>query len=138
MAKAYAICGDTKCKREVYTKEDIDNMFLVSMNEFRTVEASVITPNDGSTTSVDTTVNYPEGFNKGNCIVVSVMSKNRTLNKNWATTSIGSAASYLRGNSGVFAVLDDSNIKLGVQLGSAVNSSWTWDIRVTLMKIAEG
>lgn len=65
MAEAYAICSETKCKKPVYTKEEVDKKID---EQFYVIEG-IVTVKSGTTETV--TLNFPQGFTFDNCIIIS-------------------------------------------------------------------
>jgi len=94
---------------------------------------------DGSSSSniFSTSVNYPSGFNRDNCVVISVMSNNNgATNLSWSTPGLDRALNYVRGNIGTFASLNESDITLSVTKIEGSTTSPTINMKAVLMRIS--
>lgn len=109
--------------------------------DFAIVTGEMTTPAAGSeniTTSV--TIGYPTGFNKNNCVIVSLMSKNNTIStedkRQWSTMGLDKSLSVLKANSGLTASLRESDIVVIVRKVDAAEESKKVGVRLVLMKIS--
>ena len=100
--------------------------------------ATVNTPAAGnSALNVTTTIQYPQGFNRNNCIIISLMSYN-TANSSRGYCTVGAtgvSAEEVKGNYGLQAQLGDEGIISQVFKINTNADSKTINIRVVLMKI---
>lgn len=85
------------------------------------------------TNTVD--VSYPSGFNKDNCVIISVMSHN-TSNTNWATPSKASATSTIVGNGETYAILMSDKIRVSSAKCDTAAPRRDVTFKLVLMKIA--
>ena len=85
------------------------------------------------TNTVD--VSYPSGFNKDNCVIISVMSHN-TSNTNWATPSKASATSTIVGNGETYAILMSDKIRVSSAKCDTAAPRKDVTFKLVLMKIA--
>lgn len=114
----YGYCG-SKCKHEVYSKQEIDDKF--------TVAAGNITMTNGSGS---TNISYPNGFNKDNCVVISAETK-YSGNGVWAFGA-GVADSFT-----ISGQLFTSYIHFVTNSEDNVGPTGTYECRVVLMKISQ-
>lgn len=63
----------------------------------------------------DITINYPTGFNKNNCIVISAMMKMNNTNARYGYGSVFNSAIYSSGGVPIVVSLGDSNIQLSAK-----------------------
>lgn len=80
-------------------------------------------------------VSYPSGFNKDNCVIISVMSHN-TSNTNWATPSKASATSIIVGNGETYAILMSDRIRVSSAKCDTAAPRKDVTFKLVLMKIA--
>lgn len=109
--KVYGICGTNKCKREVIAKGDIG------------IAQGVMTVTGGTYDSVK--LNYPDGFQLGNCLPLSAI----------VITPGGSGP--ITGHSGLrtYANLDSDGVYCGVDSPRATNiTKGNYQCFVILMK----
>lgn len=96
-----------------------------------------ITANTGSKT-----INYPDGYNKDNCVVIASMFNN-SIKENYGTGSTFDTSSYLNGNFATATVLSDNSIIVKAKLINISSGQYpaTDDIavdvnyKIVLMKI---
>ncbi len=101
------------------------------------VVKGIITANTGSKT-----INYPNGYNKDNCVVIASMFNN-SIKENYGTGSTFDTSSYLNGNFATAIVLSDNSIIVKVKLINISSEQYpiTDDIavdvnyKIVLMKI---
>lgn len=119
MATKYVRC-ESHCKYPAYSSDEVDALFYKKDN------LAVLTGN----TSEGLTLEYPEGFNKDNCVVVSYMFR---MNSWWFTPE---------------DVIDFENQKvtkkISVQLSSNINiftdyvgEGEEYGYKIVLMKVGE-
>lgn len=108
-----------------------DNMALITLtNTTAAAGESALT----STTTVD----YPTGFNKDNCIVIGLMGQRSTNTSQWCTPITPSLTSaYVLGVGGLRAQLTQNNIIVSRNKQSVDEPSSTANIRLLLMKLPE-
>lgn len=80
-------------------------------------------------------VSYPSGFNKDNCVIISVMSHN-TSNTNWATPSKASSTSIIVGNGETYAILMSDRIRVSSAKCDTAAPRQDVTFKLVLMKIA--
>lgn len=130
----FGICKN-KTKKRVYTQDEVDELFY-SKNDIKVVTGTIVTPAKGdSSTTGQTSINYPEGFNYDNCVIVSVMAK---VNENfgWATTMENdTSASSFYGAYALVGILKQAAISIRVDKIMTDQDSQTIAVRAVLMKI---
>lgn len=88
------ICSTTRCKYDVYTKEKTDELLETKANKsdldskFALLTGTIT--NDG-TQVIQAEMLYPEGFNYGNCVVISSMLESNTGEENVVRWTSGTA-----------------------------------------------
>ncbi len=108
--------------------------------DFAVITSSLTTP-DTTSTSVQGAVdiNYPKGFNKNNSVIISLMSKNNSMNseanRKWSTVGINSSGSVVKGNLGLTASLNEENITVWVSKMAQEEQSKNIGIKLILMKV---
>lgn len=81
------------------------------------------------------TINYPSGYTRDNCIIISLMAWNHAFtNKTWHTVGATGMSSDI-GDYGLKAILEQSNISVRVNKINQQEAARTITIRVALMKI---
>nr|DAL11256.1 MAG TPA_asm: hypothetical protein [Caudoviricetes sp.] len=83
-----------------------------------------------------TTVNYPSGFTKDNCIVVSIMSHNTVHIDWWATPQTPSSSSMLLGNGDTKVILKPSGITIMSAKVASVAARKDVTYKLVIMKIS--
>ena len=82
-------------------------------------------------------LDYPEGFNKDNCMIVGILSRNSTERPNiWFTpvpNYMPDSTGQTYGNN-IYAVLDENKINVYANM-SLETEDWSIDFKLTLMKI---
>lgn len=104
-----------------------------------TITGTITTPATNSDViSATITLNYPSGYNKNNCVIMSLMSSNSTIsNSMWSTTGgSGTSAEHMKSNHALQASLSDSNIRIELYKVNQAASSIKTNIKLVLMKIA--
>lgn len=81
---------------------------------------------------------YPSGFNKNNCVIISLMSRNTAIAERGYCTvgATGTSGEMQKGNYGLQAQLTDSEISVQVYKINANEASKSISIRVVLMRIS--
>lgn len=139
------------CKHEAYDKKDIDSKIETINNNIKTNNTNitnlqnnvytkdnyaVITGNVSMTDGEGTTnVNYPSGFNKDNCIILSMnigMSTNTEINYSYGI--IPSLSGTATGATSHRASLGNSNIGIAVK-NYTDGGNYTFRFKIVLMKI---
>lgn len=99
---------------------------------------------DGSKDSLAKTVNFPNGFNNNNCVIIAAMAQNtNTQIGAWGTGTVFSSSSYTTGALPLKATL--SNNGVGVEIKNIVftngqtpiisNISVKFNYKIVLMRI---
>lgn len=129
--KLYGYCG-SKCKHEVYSKTEIDK----KLNGKIVVLSGTI---NCTTTSgyTSTTVSYPSGFTKNNCVVISFGSGGQSYKAGYAGLAFGYVHSpqdgYLNGAEFRNVLFKDNEISISFY--NPNSSAVTFDYKVVLMRI---
>lgn len=106
-----------------------DGSAYVLKNNFATLTGTITWDDTGCY------LNYPEGFNKDNCTIISLMSRNNNGFPNmWFTP----APDLYRGESefgnNVYAVLKEANISVYAVMSLELGTDWVVEFKLTLMK----
>lgn len=126
--KVYGIC-ENKCLKEVMT----GNNFVTISGKIKTPEA-----NSGIFSS-ELEIDYPEGFNSNNCMVVGIMSRNALKENEWhSPTARGDSLTALTGNYSPVVNLYSDKIWFRAMKYANEAASQTIDFKFTLMKLPEG
>lgn len=81
-------------------------------------------------------ISYPSGFNKDNCIVLSIMSYNSTHIGWWATPQSPSTSSALWGNGNTYVILKANNITIACTKNDIAMPRKDVTFKIALMKIS--
>lgn len=81
-----------------------------------------------------TTLDYPDGYNKTNCIVIGLMGAKKDDNTVFSTPTPISASGYILGTSGLHVTLD-SNIIVKKTKADTIEPSSTTAFKFALLKI---
>lgn len=112
---------------------------VTTQTNIAVLTATVNTPAAGnSALNVTTTIQYPQGFNRNNCIIISLMSYN-TANSSRGYCTVGAtgvSAEEAKGNYGLQAQLGDEGIISQVFKTNTNADTKTISIRIVLMKIS--
>lgn len=105
------------------------------------VTSSLTTPDTtSSSTQGVVDIPYPAGFNKNNCVIISLMSKNNSMssesNQKWSTIGLESSSSVVKGNLGLTASLNEANITVWISKAAQEEQSKNIGIKLVLMKIS--
>lgn len=105
--------------------------------DFAVLTGTITMPEAGSGSLTENVeVDYPTGFTKDNCVIVSVMSHSSVHTDYWSTQLGNStSASVMFGNFG-FATLKPSKIRYASNKLSDDQSSQTITYKIVLMKIS--
>ena len=120
----------TSLEEDISTKLPIGNIAIVT--------TPITTPNDGTKTTNTVTVDYPEGFNKDNSIVLSIMGMNPTDYDFWVTPMPPCSISFINGGSGLHVKLKSTHIEVGVVTEMAYTSLKTYTVKVVLLRLDVG
>lgn len=131
------ICNITRCKYDVYTKERSDELFFVKEN-LAYITGTILT------SSPTHSIEYPSGFNKDNCVVLSVMLKKTSLSTAcWTYNTTHDIISQSNGAYSSRVILYDDYIKIfaktlvlntdAVTVGEITDDT---DFKIVLMKIS--
>lgn len=74
------LCAKTKCLFDVYTKEYIDKNIKVK-GDFIVLETTVNITENGGVENYK--INYPDGFNEKNCVILAVGLSNSMVSNHW-------------------------------------------------------
>lgn len=107
----------------------------LSVGNIAIVTTSISTPNDNSATSKNVTVAYPDGFNKDNSIVLSVMGMNTNDYDYWVTPMPPTSIAFIAGGTGLHAKLKNNNIEVGIVIPSPSTSLKTYSVKVVLLRL---
>lgn len=114
----YGYCG-SKCKHEVYSKQEIDDKF--------TVVSGSLSMTDGTGSA---TISYPDGFNKDNCVVISAETK-------YAGHGAWAFGAGVAGSFTISGQLSANHITLTTHNDDGTGPTGTYECRVVLMKISQ-
>lgn len=121
----------TQLEAELESVED--GSAYVLKNNFATLTGT-ITADD---ITFDKKINYPEGFNKDNSIIISILSRNSTERPNVWFTPVPNYMPDITGQTygnNIYAVLDTNTVNVYLNM-SLETEEWSIDFKVTLMKI---
>jgi hypothetical protein len=128
----YVRC-DSHCKYPAYDKEEIDNLFY-KKNDFAVLTGQIVMTNNTGTIEV----NYPEGFTRGNCVVLSYGLSRESGSGTTGNVSFGygiNTVDFVRGSLTRNVSLKDSNIEISVFNPVSENTTeYTYNYKVVLMK----
>lgn len=85
-------------------------------------------------------VNYPVGFNKDNCVVLTFMASNEENNNHWGYGYIENATGYVGGAIGHKITFRENDINVGVQNptdGAHNSGTGTFNYKIVLMKLPQ-
>lgn len=119
--------------------QDIDNGTLyVQKADIAVIKAEVTTPEPTELYTIGSSiVHYPDGFNRNNCVIVSLMSENSEGINPKYTSTITKSAPYITCSYGLFASLQDSNIIISREKMDRTEKSTTSICTVVLMKFED-
>lgn len=122
----YGYCG-SKCKHEVYSKQEIDNKFTVINNKFAVVTSNVTIPANATKAKEDVTL--PTGFTRSNSVVIST---------GWASTSNLIMKYGYSGDTGGLIVnaFNENSYVISLELNNTSSSARTYKCQFVLMKIS--
>ena len=131
---------DNKCKGKVYTQEEVDNLVAKYKvkGDFATITGTATFDENGTTT-----VNYPSGFTKTNCVVISFMTEGIGQTKSLSTGSTFDSSNTISGSVPKAIKLADDNIVLAIRHISIINDATpsisstypNMNYKIVLMKI---
>lgn len=105
------------------------------ISNFVLLTGTIIMPEAGDTNLTGSvTINYPDGFNENNTVIISLMAKRSASENGFATTLSARTAAYVNGNSDLYARLDSDGIKIFENKVSASQSSTEMNIKILLLK----
>lgn len=133
------ICSLTRCKYDVYTKEKTDELLesKANISDVNAVDSKIVTLTASGTVNSESNIcgikfNYPEGFNKDNTMVLSVMYETPFLpghyqynHHNYDTNSTANSS---------LAILEESYIGVDLNCGLALAGE-TVNAKITLLKL---
>lgn len=151
----YGYCKDTKCVEEVYTKEAVDRMLQQVRNDaqqsykvkgdFAVIEGSMTLTanteeklNNSTTMQTMQNINFPEGFNKDNCVCVAFGGKtNSKANYSYGYYSGEDSYSQSSGSLKRNILLGNNtdSTKITLVVYNLYTNSVTYYYRIVLMKI---
>lgn len=114
-----------------------DGAKVIYNDRFAIVEGVIITPGKGATYLTGVAkVDYPQGFNQTNCMVISIMGGSFRDNALLSTPMCNEDDNgYVRGVAGLVASLTNSNISVSVRKLETSQESVTIPFKIILMKI---
>ena len=129
------ICNVTRCKYDVYTKERTDELFKVK-GDFAVVTGEITMEN--ATGKV--IVNYPDGFNKDNTVVISYGQTGINSGGPLDAINFGfgvHSLDYMSGSLPRNVALTSTNIEISIRnpLDDTAGSR-TYNYKIVLMKIS--
>lgn len=110
---------------------------IINSGDFAVLTGTITMPEAGSENITgSSTVNYPSGFTKDNCVVVSIMSHNTVHTDWWATPQSPTSSSLLLGNGDTKAIFKPTAITIMSSKAhtDAARSNVTY--KLVLMKIS--
>jgi hypothetical protein len=135
------ICGTSRCKYDVYTKERTDELLEEKTNKsevylkdnYAVLENSIIFPAGeyGGVVNIE----YPTGFTKNNCIPISIMYKHDGVWRNCMTYSYGGDTITVKRVIPQVELRDTITVR--ITLNERTETETTQYTKVVLMKIAE-
>lgn len=135
-AKKIEISGAVKGSSEFDGSKNIN--IITEQNNIAVIEAIITTPAQGEeSTKGSISFNYPTGFNKNNCMVISLMSQNTGNDEQSYNTSgsTGFSAEEVRCNHGLQASLRNNEIIVEVYKVNINAQRKNIHIRLVLMKL---
>lgn len=82
-----------------------------------------------------TTLDYPTGFTRDNCIIIGLMGQNSTNTARWTTTTPLNSFGMLAGTAGLIGRLTADNVLVIRSKLSTSEAASTSNVRVVLMKL---
>lgn len=147
MEQTYVYCN-SHCKHPAYTKEQVDALVkektdeVLAKTNFVTINETLVISDGTSNTSVE--LDFPEGFTRSNCVVVSQMISYKEANIEkgiaWHTYP-GLTLAYgvsvdLGGEDNVTYQDIGEKIRINVnKLSGTVSGDFPIDVKITLMKV---
>ena len=121
--------GGNEINKSIKWEDILEKPNLFTPDDFIIVSGEI---NGGNVLSTGISFEYPEGFNKDNCIVISVMARTKEDIKNWHTVIGPCSFSDLLGNS---VCIDLSNSGMNAELIRTIPTAQSIEFKVLLMKI---
>lgn len=117
--------------------QDIDDgSAFVSKSEISVLTVDVTTPEPNTNIRVYDNISYPSGYNRDNCVIISLMAYNHSWeSKIWSTVGVTGKSTEM-GSYGLRASLRSDDIGVELYKVNEAESSKTVTIRVVLMKIS--
>lgn len=140
----YGYC-DSKCKHPVYSKDELNELMYTEeqfQKRIKTITGSVTltanTSNDlenGWLTNTTTTISYPEGFTKDNCIVLDFSTTKNETSYGWNSGALADSSTLgiMAGAIPKNASLRPNEIRL--QFDNYSTSQITIYYKLTLFKV---
>lgn len=101
------------------------------------ITGNITTPAANSETTTGTVrINYPSGYNRTNCVVVSIMGGKQGNSDILTTPMPVGAGGGLMGASGIAVTLDTNNILVRKEKIDVIEPTKTTAFKIVLMKIA--
>lgn len=123
---------------ERHIREEVGSWVkIINSGDFAVLTGTITMPEAGSEAITgSSTVNYPSGFTKDNCVVVSIMSHNTVHTDWWATPQSPTSSSYMLGNGDTKAIFKPTAITIMSSKAhtDAARSDVTY--KLVLMKIS--
>ena len=135
-AKKIEISGAVKGSSEFDGGNNIN--IITEQNNIAVIEAIITTPAQGEeSTKGSITFNYPTGFNKNNCVIISLMSQNTGNDEQSYNTSssIGLSTEEVRGCYGLQGSLRSDGILISLYKVNKNAQQKNIHVRIVLMKL---
>lgn len=127
--------NEKKEKVDVWDDEYINKEFqkVIYKDDIAIIYGKLTLNNGAANHNID----YPVGFNKDNCVVLTFMANN-TTNNHWGYGYIEISAGYTGGAIGHRVTLQNDNISVGINNpmdGEHNNGTGAFDYKIVLMKL---
>lgn len=135
------ICETSKCNYDVYTSEKVDELLddLVASNRFAVLEGTLTleaSESSGSSKTTQLDIEFPEGFNRQNCICLCVGASKHEDQYSYGI-GLTSSLQMVTGSYPRYVTLgtnsDNTKIRLSVSNPSTTSASIYY--KIVLMKI---
>lgn len=129
--------SNSKCKYEVYDKNEIENFFnskFSIISGSMTLEANTISEQD-KWTQTQKEINYPTGFTENNCVVVSFGLETVTGKKLSYGYSVGVPNTLILLSGAYPRTVNLQSDKIVLKVGNFATDSKVVNYKIVLMKI---
>ena len=108
---------------------------VIYHDEIAVVTGQITTPvADSDVLSGDVDIDYPVGFTRDNCVIISLMGQN-AAGTQWSTITKDSPSGYMLGTSFLSATLSEDYIRIRKFKSDTTEPSQTTTVRAVLMKM---